>query len=68
MSKQKFYAGVVPAAPHEQVTVRVVPLANGKPSDLLKVRLVSAKDRDAAAQKYIEQITGGRAAMRGKGN
>ncbi len=64
MSAQKFYAGVVPGAPSDQVTVRVVPFANGKPKDLWKVRLVSAPDRDAAARKYIEQTTGGRAAMR----
>jgi hypothetical protein len=65
MSTQKFFAGVIPGAPHEQVTVRVVPFANGEPKDLLKVRVVSASDRDAAARKYIEQLTGGRAAMRG---
>lgn len=57
-----FYVGIIRG--REEAHVRVVPETEGRPTDLDKVRKIVASNRDEAARKYIEQITGGTAAIR----
>ena len=64
MKRLRFYVGTIPCKSDEAVKIRVVPANLGKPSDLDQIRTIFAADRDQAATKYIEQMTGGKAAIR----
>lgn len=60
----KFYVGVRKGPNNEALVV----VSTAEPSGLVNVRRITARDRDVAAQLYVEQVMGGKAAMRPKGN
>lgn len=47
----------------ERLRLRVVPIQNGKPEDLIHIRKITAKNVNEAALKYMELITGKRGAI-----